>query len=156
MTIGGYDATYAPNGFNYVSLISETYWMISLGGIKVGSNVIDVTGGKAIVDSGTSLLVGDNKIIEKMNPYLGSVKSDCSNIDDLPDIVIELNGVSYTLTSQDWVLKVTALGQTECLAGIQGMDFPSQLENSMILGDVFMRKFYTLFDYTNKRVGFAK
>jgi cathepsin D len=104
LTIGGFDSKYAPNGFNYVPLVSESYWMISLGGITVGTNKIDVTGGKAIVDSGTSLLVGDNAIIEKMNPYLGTVKSDCSNLDQLPDINFELNGQTYTLTSKDWVL----------------------------------------------------
>jgi len=35
------------------------------------------------------------------------------------------------------------------------MDLPPQLEGTVILGDVFIRKYYTHFDYANKRVGFA-
>lgn len=40
----------------------------------------------------------------------------------------------------------------ECLLGIQAQDsFPVA-----ILGDVFMRKYFSVFDYTNKRVGLAE
>lgn len=156
LTIGGYDSNYAPNGFNNVKLISETYWMIAIDGIKVGDEKITVSNAKGVVDSGTSLLVGDNTIVSQITPKLGTVASDCSNINDLPDLTFTLGGEEYVLTSADWVIKVTGNGQSECISGIQGTDFPSQLSNTVILGDVFMRKFYTLFDYTNKSVGFAK
>jgi len=35
------------------------------------------------------------------------------------------------------------------------MDLPAHLAGSFILGDVFIRRYYTHFDYTGKRVGFA-
>jgi len=35
------------------------------------------------------------------------------------------------------------------------MDLPAQLSNAIILGDVFIRVYYTHFDMQNKRVGFA-
>jgi len=152
LTIGGYDSKFAPNGFNYVGLVSETYWMIGIDGISVGGEKISVSGAKGVVDSGTSLLVGDANLVNSITPKLGTVNQDCSNLDSLPDLTFELGGVQYTLTSRDWVIQV----QNECISGIQGANFPSQLRDSFILGDVFMRKFYTLFDYTNKRVGFPK
>lgn len=40
--------------------------------------------------------------------------------------------------------------------GIQGLAFPPKLKGSFILGDIFIRKFYTHFDVAKKRVGFAK
>ena len=44
---------------------------------------------KAIIDSGTSLLVGDSKIIDSLNSLIGaSVKEDCSNLDSLPAVSI--------------------------------------------------------------------
>jgi len=36
------------------------------------------------------------------------------------------------------------------------MDLPPQLANTFILGDSFLKKYYTHFDVANKRVGFAK
>jgi len=35
------------------------------------------------------------------------------------------------------------------------MDLPAQLANAVILGDVFIKVYYTHFDMGNKRVGFA-
>jgi len=41
------------------------------------------------------------------------------------------------------------------MLGIQGMELPKALGNSIILGDIFLRKYYTHFDFANNRVGFA-
>lgn len=35
------------------------------------------------------------------------------------------------------------------------MEMPPQLGNLWIVGDAFMRKFFTVFDLKNQRVGFA-
>lgn len=35
------------------------------------------------------------------------------------------------------------------------MDLPASLANAIILGDVFIRAYYTHFDMANSRVGFA-
>lgn len=83
-----------------------------------------------------------------------TVKTDCSNIATLPTISFFLDGIEYQLTGADYVLKVTALGESECVMGIMSMDMPSGF-NYIILGDVFMRKYYTYFDKNNNTVGFA-
>jgi hypothetical protein len=43
------------------------------------------------------------------------------------------------------------------MLGIEAADFPSDtpLKDVVIMGDVFIRKYYTHFDYGNNRVGFA-
>jgi len=48
---------------------------------------------------------------------------------------------------------VTQDGQTQCMNSIMASDFPVGF-NYFILGDTFMRKFYSYFDMNNNRVGF--
>merc|ERR1711970_1315845 len=82
-----------------------------------------------------------------------TVKSDCSGIDSLPDLHFQIDDTAYTLKSSDYVLKVTQGGASECLLGIQSMQFPPSF-HYFILGDVFMRKFPTLFSLDDNTVSF--
>jgi len=50
-------------------------------------------------------------------------------------------------------LKVTELGQSECLLGIQSMEFPEGFDY-FILGDVFMRKYPSYFNLNDNSVSF--
>jgi len=53
------------------------------------------------------------------------------------------------------VLKVDAFGQSACLLGVMAMDVPPPAGPLWILGDVFLSKYFTLFDAGGARVGFA-
>ena len=79
------------------------------------------------------------------------VWSDCGNLSCLLPIVFEIDGISYPLDPSDYVIKYSDGGQTKCLMGIVG----AEGFNLWILGDVFMRKYYTHFDKTNNRIGLA-
>ena len=40
--------------------------------------------------------------------------------------------------------------------GIEGVEMPDSFGNTLILGDMFIRRYTTIFDWTNGKVGFAK
>jgi len=157
MLLGGSDPTYYQGDLKYVPLANETYWLIPFDDVSVGGkkqNICPPLGCRAAVDTGTSLIAGPAEIIAPIIE-MAKVKQDCSNIDQLPDITFTINKVDYVLKPKDYVIKVTLLGQTECITGFTPLALPPQLKNLYILGDVFISTYYTEFDRENLRVGFA-
>merc|ERR1711862_371295 len=118
----------------------------------------------AIVDTGTSLIAGPTTAIDALNSKLGATKnfagewlfSSCDVVPNLPDVTITLAGKNFTLTGKQYVVEVSALGKSECLSGFLGIDLPARLGQLWILGDVFIRNYYTVFDFENKEVAFAQ
>jgi cathepsin D len=153
MTIPGFEQE-AMNGqqFQFHNVVEQKYYSLALTGITKGSQKISTTGYKAVIDSGTSVLVGPNTLVKPLIEGI-TVNDDCSGIESLPTITFEIDGVAYPLTYNDYVLKVQQGSDTECVLAIMGQDFPSGF-NYFILGDSFMRRYYSFFDKNNNRVGF--
>lgn len=130
----------------------QKYWALNLKGMKQGTKAVPADGIMAVIDSGTSLLVGSKAVVGPLIEGI-SVAADCSNVDSNPDITFTIDEVDYTLKPAEYVLKVTELGQTECLLGIQAANLPANF-HYIILGDVFMRKFPALFSLEDNSVTF--
>lgn len=158
LTFGGIDSSRFFGSINYVALISATYWVIPLSGLSIANSEY-VTNGPvaAIVDSGTSLLAGPTSEVKKIASQLGAkelIKGEYilpCNYDVLPDIQFLIASEVYTLKPRDYLMADSFI----CVLGFVGIDLPSSIGPVWILGDLFMRKYYTVFDYGNKQVGFA-
>lgn len=148
---GGSDNKYYTGPFTYTPVTSQTYWSISVQDFSVGGSALNVCGGSgcnSIVDSGTSLLVGPSAVINPVISAIGSVSSDCSNKASLPDIAVKISGTDFKLPASDYVIQVGS----QCMLGIQATDSIPLT----ILGDTFIRGYYTVFDRVQNRVGFAQ
>jgi hypothetical protein len=147
MTIPGMDSENYDTVQSH-KVVEERYWALKLATVAQGSKKIDASKYKAVIDSGTSLLVGPQALVGPLIEGI-SVKSDCSNVSSLPDLTFTIDETEYTLTGTDYVLNV----QNECLLGIQAMAFPAGFDY-FILGDVFMRKYPSYFNLNDNTVSF--
>jgi len=165
LVLGGVDPNHYTGDFAYTPVIDmvpgkKGYWTLAMDDIKMNGQSVTSTR-KAIVDSGTSLLIVPTADIKKIAGLVGAkplgpiaplnkeYSFDCNSA--APDFDIVIEGKTYTLTKDDYSLK----NGGKCILGMSGMDIPAPAGPLVILGDVFMRKFYVKFDEGNKRLGFA-
>jgi len=156
MTLCGIDPAHYVGAITYVPLIAQDYWRISLQSVSIGGQTVMSSPMSAILDTGTSLLTVPNAFINQINSIIGLKNDDnsipCSSIASMPTMTLMIGGTPFTLTPNDYILKVSQGGQTYCFPGIEAI---GDSESLWILGDVFIAKYYTIFDHANSRVGLA-
>jgi len=170
LVFGGVDPNHYTGEFQSTDLVEMVkgdgeygYWAHALDSITIGDKSV-TSCGKAIVDSGTSLIAAPTEDLKTIVSILGAkplgpiaplnkeYTFDCSDGASTPDVVIGVAGAKWTLTSDDYALQKTG---DKCVLGIMGMDIPAPVGPLYILGDVFMRKVYVKFDVANKKLHFA-
>lgn len=158
LVLGGVDQKFYTGTFTYHNLKAENYWLIELADIKIGSTSVKPSGStNGIVDTGTSLMVGSSEIIKPITDAIGATQQiDCSKIGSLPVFSVTVDSQTYTLPDSEYILKVTMFGQTQCIVGFQGLEFPPSFGKALIMGDSFIKYYYTHFDVGKMRVGFAR
>jgi len=158
LTLGDVDSTLYTGSFHYAPLTSETYWEFGLDSVKVGSTSY-ASSAKAICDTGTSLIAGPMDAVNALNKALGATENflgewtfpNCA-LSGLPNVNITINGQAFGLTPKGYVLEV----EGECLSGFMGITLPPNVGQLWILGDVFIRNYYTVFDFGKQAVGWAQ
>mmetsp|Transcript_63822 Transcript_63822/g.101576 ORF Transcript_63822/g.101576 Transcript_63822/m.101576 type:complete len:376 (+) Transcript_63822:715-1842(+) len=165
LLLGGIDDTHYTGSLWYTPVIHETYYMIAQQTATInGQQVTNVS--KAVVDSGTSTLVGPTADVAKIAALVnatevksGEYEVDCKQT--LPPITFTLgsgsNQKSFVVSGETYKIKVCELDVfCTCLMGIIGLDIPPLDDGPFwILGDVFMRDWFSVFDVGNNQIGFA-
>lgn len=159
LTFGGYDDDKFTGDIHWINLSIPGYWQIDIDSVSIGEYTSASTSG--IVDSGTSLITGPSRIVHTIASKIGATPNvmgeytiDCETVSSLPELEFNIGGKSYAVPGKDLVIQ----SQGTCMFAMMGMDIPKQNNPNApdwILGDVFMRLYYTIFDYENERVGLA-
>lgn len=165
ITFGGVDGNRFVGEITFANLISTTYWMFTLDDIVVPNSVFETSTHRAILDSGTSVIAGPLEEVKTLAHILGAKpfwlnKNEyiisCDGMAHLPSIHFIISGRSFSIPSYDYIMKVSNIPGIPCLLGFIGLNITSTSGPMWILGDVFMRKYYSIFDYGNKRIGLAE
>ncbi|XP_030418498.1 pepsin A-like [Gopherus evgoodei] len=149
---GGIDSSYYSGSLNWIPLSAETYWEITMDSVTIDGETIACSGGcQAIIDTGTSLLAGPSTGISSINSYIGAsdgtVRISCSAMSSLPNIVFTINGIEFPVPASAYIIDESG----SCTSGFESMD----VDGLWILGDVFIRQYYVVFDRANNQVALA-
>jgi hypothetical protein len=161
--------------FQSLPVVGRTHWGVKMTSFHVNGLGIEnpcAYSCGAIVDSGTSLIAAPTSarhIVEKIESM---VKTDCSNLQQLPVLEIRLGDVLVELPPKAYVMQVqttvqansTVYGrlvrrtevQNECVAAFMMIDKQSDYGPVWILGMSFLRYYYTVFDRASKTIHIAK
>eukprot|EP00397_Hematodinium_sp_SG-2012_P022476 GEMP01023291.1.p1 GENE.GEMP01023291.1~~GEMP01023291.1.p1 ORF type:complete len:400 (+),score=80.97 GEMP01023291.1:176-1375(+) len=128
------------------------YWQVQIQDIAIDDVIQDLCKNcQVAVDTGTSQLAGPSDVIEALSARL-NVKSDCSNFDQLPRLgFVMAGGRVMNLMPDDYVDK----GPDGCEVSLMPLDVPPPNGPLFILGDPFLRKYYTVYDARKQRIGFS-
>jgi len=157
LTLGGVDSAHYTGDIAWVNLLSATYWEIKMDDVQVkgDSYAGSTTGVKAIVDTGTSIMTGPKDQVQAIADAIGAhafIEGEyLFSCDVKSNLDFVIDGKTYTLTPEDYLIPDGDV----CLFGMMALDIAEPTGPLWILGDVFIRKFYSVFDVANKRVGFA-
>jgi len=159
-TFGGIDHSAYKGKLVYAPVRRKAYWEVELNKIGFGDDDLELENTGAAIDTGTSLIALPTDIAEMLNTQIGAKKSwngqytvDCSKVPDLPDLTFYFGGKPYPLKGTDYVLNM----QGTCVSAFTGMDINLPGGGSIwIVGDVFLRRYYTVYDLGRNAVGFAE
>ncbi|XP_042641390.1 pepsin A [Tyto alba] len=152
---GAIDPFYTTNGITWIPLSAETYWQITMDSVSIGEEAVACSlGCQAIVDTGTSLLAMPNRALGPILSTLGASSNgeiSCEAVSSLPDIVFYINGQAFPVPPSAYVVESNGY----CILGFQGMNIPTESGELWILGDVFIREYYVIFNRANNMVGLS-
>lgn len=169
LVLGGVDDRHYEGEFHFMPVVSTAYWQVMLDNIKVGDAAIKpahlrgtaaqspylmklANSKHAIIDSGSSMLVGPKAEVQAIAGMLGASMMgqlwviDCAS---KMQVTFTLGGQEFQLQGDDLVLERQG---NLCLLGLQSSD---GFTPHWVLGNVFMRKFYVQFDWQERRIGLA-
>jgi len=153
ITFGSFKADQMSTEVFWAPVTVPGYWQVAMHDITLGNKELGLCGTtkcQVAVDTGTSLLAGPSDIVSTLVEKL-QVSDDCSNIDSLPDLGFIVGTHILNLKAEDYV----AQHSSGCSLGLMSLDIPPPKGPLFIFGDPFLRKYLTVYDRSQMRVGFA-
>ncbi|XP_069732327.1 pepsin B-like [Phaenicophaeus curvirostris] len=158
--LGGIDPELYYGEILWAPVVQELYWKIAIEEFSIGSSATGWCrqGCHGILDTGTFLLTIPQQFISTLQWELGAHEIDyeyvvdCNNIPSMPTLYFAISGTQLPLPPSVYVLKKNGF----CTLGIETTYVPSDSGQPLwILGNIFLRQYYSIFDMANNRVGLA-
>nr|DBA33879.1 TPA: hypothetical protein GDO54_001500 [Pyxicephalus adspersus] len=159
--LGGVDNSLYSGQIFWTPVTEQIYWQIAIDEFSVNGQPSGwcSQGCQGIVDTGTPLLTIPQQYLDNLLQYLsaqegqnGEYYVDCNNVQNLPSISFTISGNQFSIPPSGYILQINGY----CVVGFESTYLPSRNGQPLwILGDVFLRQYYSVYDFGNNQVGFA-
>lgn len=160
LMLGGIDENRFLGDIFFHRINSWFDWQLSLAYVQLGGQIVSCAGGcNAILDTGANSLVGPRAEVEQIYAELQAQYDsdaqlwlvDCNRIDQYPSLVFRLDDTPYTIFSRHYIRMFRFRENIVCHLAIK----PWDRNGDWLLGTSFIGAYYTVFDFSARRVGFA-
>jgi len=168
---GGVDKSFYDGELQYFPVVDPYYWSLKLLNFKIGNDVLlgpsdtyksnslletsnpsrKWNGPVAIVDTGTTFFTAEadkfSSVMEKIPPAMCNVVTDTSH----PPITVTLENVlgkaaDFVMTNKQYMTQYGTGDKAHCSPAFMQIDLPQAHGPGMVLGEVFLRHFFGVFD----------
>ncbi|KAI2468247.1 acid protease [Annulohypoxylon bovei var. microspora] len=156
IAFGGPNTAKFKGDISYTSIQSGNSWAIPMDDVLYDGNSANVKGRLAYIDTGTTFVFGppdDVKALYKLVP--GSKTTDNGQTYSVPcnsnaSVSFTFSGQTWKASSKDFTSSPNSAGT--CFGNVYGMEF---VPGAWLLGDMFLKNVYSVFDVDQKQIGFA-
>uniref|UniRef100_H0XLY6 Peptidase A1 domain-containing protein n=1 Tax=Otolemur garnettii TaxID=30611 RepID=H0XLY6_OTOGA len=159
LMLGGVDHSYYSGELRWVPVTRQRFWQVALNRITVNGTIIACHDGcQAILNTGSSVVNGPYEDVLNIQNIIHAQHSfndmymDCNTTTNLPDVVFVIGGINYPVPARSYVRK-DAYGT--CVSTFESLAVNPFGSEMWILGDVFLRLYFSVYDRANNRVGLA-
>ena len=167
---------YYDGEINWHKVEDAMYWQLKMKDMYLNDkplNLCKKTNGvcKVVIDSGTSIITGPTEDIDSFIDDKIEIK-DCANLSNLPIIKINIDDKIYSLDPNQYILQShnnlrrsfierrrfmnpKFIDKDSCQKAFMPLDIDAPRGPIWILGDIFFRKYFIIFDRDNQRIGIA-
>ncbi|GJJ75157.1 hypothetical protein EMPS_07515 [Entomortierella parvispora] len=159
LSLGGYDGSrIANNDVTWSNVVKKGYWEIQMDKVKADRTDFVKAPVNAIVDTGTTQIIMPEDMARRIHArhlpgsrhiHDGIYSIPCRN-KNMPTLRFQIEGKMYEVPPKLYTLQEIAPGR--CMSGFAGEDVDG---TAWILGDVFLRSVYSIYDFDKNRVGFG-
>jgi len=156
ITFGAWKAGRMAEPLLWAAISDPGYWQFTLSDIVLNGSSLGFcnskTGCQAVVDTGSSLIMGPKRMVNSLENVLLKNVKNCKDLSALPSLGFRVGNRTLNLEPEDYM----DVGPKTCLFSF--LDVPDTGKGPLVvLGMPFLRKYYTVFDFTEgrQRLGFA-
>ncbi|CAK7238280.1 hypothetical protein SEUCBS140593_010506 [Sporothrix eucalyptigena] len=165
LTLGGTDSSRYTGSITYFPTLTSgtasSYWGISIASFTYGSSTL-ATSGSGIVDTGTTLIYIPTSAYNKFLDDAGGETDSSSGLAKFTtkptsNFGIKFGSTTYTLTPSQYLVPTDQYSYY----GLNSGSYYSWIGDGgssgvdTIIGQKFLENYYSVFDTTNSRIGFA-